>query len=125
MSKTENKINMTSAKKQNNTIILKAAEVGDEEQYRWMTESGAENSTLNITANKEYSIKIPNLTDEEHELKIDSNADGKTSQITKSDEIKPESKNIELNFKTPQVGELLHHYKYHADMMNGTINITQ
>ena len=60
-----------------------------------------------------------------HELKIDSNADGKTSQITKSDEIKPESKNIELNFKTPQVGELLHHYKYHADMMNGTINITQ
>ncbi len=90
-----------------------------------MDASGAENPTLNIMANKDYIIKISNPTDEEHQLIIDSKADGKSSEIAKSKEIKPESKNVELNFKTDQIGELGYHCKYHPDMMNGTINLTQ
>jgi plastocyanin len=117
--------NDTSAASGNKTIILNVAEVGDEEQYRWMDGSGAENPTLNIMANRDYIIKISNPTDEEHQLIIDSKADGKLSEIAKSEEIKPQSKNVELNFKTDQVGELGYHCKYHPDMMNGTINLTQ
>lgn len=121
-----NKIsNDTSGASGNNTIILNVAEVGDEEQYRWVNGSGAENPTLNIMANRDYTIKISNPTDEEHQLIIDSKADGKTSEIAKSEEIKPQSKNVELNFKTDQVGELGYHCKYHPEMMNGTINVTQ
>jgi hypothetical protein len=77
--------NDTSAASGNNTIILNAAEIGDEEQYRWVDDSGAENPTLNIMANKDYIIKISNPTDEEHQLIIDSKADGKSSQIAKSE----------------------------------------
>lgn len=117
--------NDTSAASGNKTIILNVAEVGDEEQYRWMDGSGAENPTLNIMANRDYIIKISNPTDEEHQLIIDSKADGKLSEIAKSEEIKPQSKNVELNFKTDQIGELGYHCKYHPDMMNGTINLTQ
>jgi plastocyanin len=117
--------NNTSAASGNNTIILNVAEIGDEEQYRWVDSSGAENPTLGITANKDYTIKISNPTDEEHQLIIDSKADGKTSEIAKSKEIKPDSKNVELKFKTGQVGELGYHCKYHPEMMNGTINVTQ
>jgi len=117
--------NDTSAVLGNNTILLNVAEVGDEEQYRWVDGSGAENPTLNIMANKKYIIKTSNPTDDEHQLIIDSKADGKTSQIAKSKEIKPDSKNVEFNFKTDQVGELGYHCKYHPQMMNGTINVTQ
>ena len=120
--KTSNDISAASG---NNIIILNVAEVGDEEQYRWVDASGAENPTLNIMANKDYIIKISNPTDEEHQLIIDSKADGKSSEIAKSEEIKPQSKNVELNFKTDQIGELGYHCKYHPDMMNGTINLTQ
>jgi plastocyanin len=116
--------NDTSAVLGNNTIILNVAEVGDEEQYRWVDGSGAENPTLNIMANKKYIIKTSNPTDDEHQLIIDSKADGKTSQVAKSKEIKPE-KDVEFNFKTDQVGELGYHCKYHPDMMKGTINVTQ
>jgi len=115
--------NDTSAGSGNNTIVLNAAEAG-EEQYRWVDASGAENPTLNITTNNDYTIKISNPTDEEHQLIIDSKADGKTSQVAKSKEIKPE-KDVEFNFKTVQVGELGYHCKYHPDMMKGTINVTQ
>jgi len=118
-----NSSNETSAASDNGTIILNAAEVG-QEQYRWVNSSGGENPSLNIIANKDYTIKISNPTEEEHELIIDSKADGKTSQIAKSKEIKPE-KDIEFNFKTDQVGELGYHCKYHPDMMKGTINVTQ
>jgi len=117
--------NDTSTASSNKTIILNVAEIGDEEQYRWVDASGAENPTLNIMANKEYNIKISNPTDEEHQLIIDSKPDGKSSEIAKSKEIKPDSKNVELNFKTDQVGELGYHCKYHPEMMNGTINVTQ
>lgn len=117
--------NDTSGASGNNTIILNVAEVGDEEQYRWVDASGAENPTLNIMANKDYIIKISNPTDEEHQLIMDSKADGKTSEIAKSKEIKPDSKNVEFKFKTDQVGELGYHCKYHPEMMNGTINVTQ
>lgn len=117
--------NKTKSSNNNNTIILNAAEVGDEEQYRWVNSSDAQNPTLNIMADKDYFIKISNPTDEEHQLIIDSKADGKPSEIAKSKEIKPQSKNVEFNFKTDQVGELGYHCKYHPDMMNGTINVTQ
>ena len=70
----------------NNTIILNAAEVS-EKQYRWVDNSGAENPTLNLAANDEYTIKISNPTDEEHQLIIDSQDGGKNSEIAKSDEI--------------------------------------
>jgi plastocyanin len=123
MSGAENKMTMSSTEVQNNTIILNVAEVGDEEQYRWVNSSGAENPTLSVVANKEYTIKISNPTDEEHQLIIDSKAEDKTSQIAKSKEIKPE-KNVEFNFKTDQIGELGYHCKYHPDMMNGTITVT-
>ena len=125
MSKAESKINMSSSKTENNTITLNVAEIGDEEQYRWVNTSGAENPTLYIIANKDYTVKISNPTDEEHELIIDSKVDGKTSDIAKSEEIKPQSKNVELNFKIDQVGELGYHCKYHPDMMNGTIKVSQ
>lgn len=107
----------------NNTIILNAAEVG-EEQYRWVDGSGAENPTLTIVANNEYTIKISNPTDEEHELIITSGSDGKTSAIAESPEIEPE-KNGEFKFTADQVGELGYHCEYHPDMMNGTITVTE
>jgi plastocyanin len=131
---------------ENNTIILNAAEVGEDETaeqgedetaeqgedetaeqgedetYRWVDSTGAENPDLNIISNTEYTIKIDNPTDEEHELIIDSESAGNTSEIAESGDIEP-GKNVEVNFKADQVGELGYHCKYHPDMMNGTINV--
>jgi plastocyanin len=106
----------------NNTIILNAAEVG-EETYRWINSTGAENPNLNIISNTEYTIKIDNPTDEEHELIIDSESDGKTSAIAESPEIEP-GKNGEFKFAADQVGELGYHCEYHPDQMNGTITVS-
>jgi len=132
---------------ENNTIILNAAEVGEDETaeqgedetaeqgedetaeqgedetYRWVDSTGAENPDLNIISNTEYTIKIDNPTDEEHELIIDSESAGNTSEIAESGDIEP-GKNVEFNFKADQVGELGYHCKYHPDMMNGTINVS-
>jgi plastocyanin len=131
----ENTSNATSTVSSNNTIILNAAEVREEEgedetaekvkdeAYRWVDSTGAENPDLNITSNTGYTIKIDNPTDAEHQLIIDSKSNGKTSEIEKSDEIKP-GKNVEFKFKTDKVGELGYHCKYHPDMMNGTINVS-
>ena len=112
-----------SAVSENNTITLNATEVG-EEQYRWTDSSGAENPSLSLVANNEYTVKISNPTNEEHELIIDSKADGKTSEIAKSDDIEP-GDNVEFTFKTEQAGELGYHCEYHPDMMNGTITVTE
>ena len=112
-----------SAVSENNTITLNATEVG-EEQYRWTDSSGAENPSLSLVANNEYTVKISNPTDEEHELIIDSSADGKTSEIAKSDEIEP-GENVEFTFKPDQAGQLGYHCEYHPDMMNGTIMVTE
>ena len=112
-----------SAVSENNTITLNATEVG-EEQYRWTDSSGAENPSLSLVANNEYTVKISNPTDEEHELIIDSKVDGKTSEIAKSDDIEP-GDNVEFTFKTEQAGELGYHCEYHPDMMNGTITVTE
>ena len=131
----ENTSNATSTVSSNNTLILNAAEVREEEgedetaekvkdeAYRWVDSTGAENPDLNITSNTGYTIKIDNPTDAEHQLIIDSKSNGKTSEIEKSDEIKP-GKNVEFKFKTDKVGELGYHCKYHPDMMNGTINVS-
>jgi plastocyanin len=132
---------------ENNTIVLNAAEVGEDETaeqgedetaeqgedetaeqgedetYRWVDSTGAENPDLNIISNTEYTIKIDNPTDEEHELIIDSESAGNTSEIAESGDIEP-GKNVEFNFKADQVGELGYHCKYHPDMMNGTINVS-
>ena len=116
--------NATDAVAENNTITLNAAELG-EKQYRWIDNSGNQNPTLNIVANNEYTIKISNPTDEEHELIIDTKSDGKTSEIAKSGDIEPAGKNVEFNFKPDQVGELGYHCEYHPDMMKGTIKVTQ
>jgi hypothetical protein len=110
-----NTANKTSFQSDNGTIILDAGEVSDG-QYRWIGVSDKENPTLNITANKDYTFKISNPTDKEHQLIIDSKADGKGSEIAKSTEIKPE-KQVEFNFKTDQAGELEYHCKYHPDVM--------
>jgi len=130
----ENTSNATSMAS-NNTIILNAAEIreeegedetaekGKDEAYRWVDSMEDENPDLKITSNTQYTIKIDNPTDEEHQLIIDSKSDGKASEIAKSKEIKPE-KNVEFKFKTDQVGELGYHCKYHPDMMNGTINVS-
>jgi plastocyanin len=98
------------------------AEQGEDETYRWVDSTGAENPDLNIISNTEYTIKIDNPTDEEHELIIDSESAGNTSEIAESGDIEP-GKNVEFNFKADQVGELGYHCKYHPDMMNGTINV--
>ena len=124
---------------ENNTIILNAAEVGEDETaeqgedetakegkdetYRWVDSTGAENPDLNIISNTEYTIKIDNPTDEEHELIIDSESAGNKSTIAESGDIEP-GKNVEFKFKTDQPGELGYHCKYHPDMMNGTINVS-
>ena len=63
-------IDAASAISSNDTIILDAAEVG-EEVYRWVNSTGEENPDLNLMSNVEYTIKIENPTDEEHELIID------------------------------------------------------
>jgi plastocyanin len=99
------------------------AEQGEDETYRWVDSTGAENPDLNIISNTEYTIKIDNPTDEEHELIIDSESAGNTSEIAESGDIEP-GKNVEFNFKADQVGELGYHCKYHPDMMNGTINVS-
>jgi plastocyanin len=99
------------------------AEQGEDETYRWVDSTGAENPDLNIISNTEYTIKIDNPTDEEHELIIDSESAGNTSEIAESGDIEP-GKNVEVNFKADQVGELGYHCKYHPDMMNGTINVS-
>ena len=131
--------NATSTASSNNTIILTAAEAGEEEtaeageeetaeageeeMYRWVDSTGAENPDLNIISNTEYTIKIDNPTDEEHELIIDSESAGNTSAIAESGDMEP-GKNVEFKFKAEQVGELGYHCKYHPDMMNGTINVS-
>ena len=131
--------NATSTASSNNTIILNAAEAeeeetaeageeetaeaGEEEIYRWVDSTGAENPDLNIISNTEYTIKIDNPTDEEHELIIDSESAGNTSAIAESGDIEA-GKNVEFKFKAEQVGELSYHCKYHPDMMNGTINVS-
>lgn len=112
-----------SAVSENNTILLNATEVG-EEQYRWTDSAGVENPELNLVANNEYTIKISNPTDEEHELIIDSKDDGKTSEIAKSDDIEA-GDNVEFKFKAEEAGELSYHCEYHPDMMNGTITVTE
>jgi plastocyanin len=117
------KSNNTKSVAANNTIILNAGEVG-KEKYRWVNSTGTENPHLNIISDTEYTVKISNPTDEEHQLIIDSESEGKTSEIAKSKEIKPESKNVEFNFKTDQVGELGYHCKYHPDQMKGTITVS-
>ena len=131
--------NATSAASINKTIVLNVAEVGEDEtaeegedekaegsageMYRWVDSTGAENPDLNIISNTEYTIKIDNPTDEEHELIIDSESAGNTSAIAESGDIEP-GKNVEFKFKAEQVGELGYHCKYHPDMMNGTINVS-
>jgi plastocyanin len=139
--------NATSAASINKTIVLNAAEVGEDEtaevgedetaevgedetaegsadeMYRWVDSTGAENPDLNIISNTEYTIKIDNPTDEEHELIIDSESAGNTSAIAESGDIEP-GKNVEFKFKAKQVGELGYHCKYHPEMMNGTINVS-
>jgi plastocyanin len=118
-------VNETSASRDNGTIILNVVEVGDEEQYRWVDVSGAENPVINIMVDRGYTFKISNRTPEVHELIIDAKVDGKTSEVAKSDEIQPYSKNVELEFKSDQIGNLEYHCKYHPGMMNGTINVRQ
>jgi plastocyanin len=124
---------------ENNTIILNAAEVGEDETaeqgedetaeqgedetYRWVDSTGTENPHLNIISNMEYTVKIDNPTDEEHQLIIDSESDGKVSVIAEGPEIKP-GKNNEFKFTASQVGELGYHCKYHPDQMNGTITVS-
>ena len=155
--------NATSAASINKTIVLNAAEVGEDEtaedgddqtaedgddqtaedgddqtaedgedekaegsadeMYRWVDSTGEENPDLNIISNTEYTIKIDNPTDEEHELIIDSESAGNTSAIAESGDIEP-GKNVEFKFKAEQVGELGYHCKYHPEMMNGTINVS-
>ncbi|MFZ0656610.1 MAG: cupredoxin domain-containing protein [Nitrososphaeraceae archaeon] len=131
--------NATSAASINKTIVLNAAEVGEDEtaeegedekaegsadeMYRWVDSTGAENPDLNIISNTEYTIKIDNPTDEEHEFIIDSESAGNTSAIAESGDIEP-GKNVEFKFKAEQVGELGYHCKYHPEMMNGTINVS-
>ena len=107
---------------ENNTILLNATEVG-EEQYRWTDSSGAENPTLDLVANNEYTVKISNPTDEEHELIIHSKIDGKTSEIAKSGDIEP-GDIVEFKFNTEEEAEGLgYHCEYHPDMMNGNITV--
>lgn len=89
---------------------------------RWTDTSGAENPTLDLVANNEYTVKISNPTDEEHELIIDSNADGKTSEIAKSGDIEA-GDSVEFKFRTEDAGALGYHCEYHPDMMNGTITV--
>jgi plastocyanin len=120
-----NTSNEPSAPSDNGTIILNVAEVGDEEQYRWVDLSGAENPTINIMVGKDYTFKISNLTPEVHELVIDTKVNGKAPEIANSDEIQPYSKNVEFKFKSDQAGSLEYHCKYHPGMMNGTINVSQ
>ena len=139
--------NATSVASINKTIVLNAVEVGEDEtaeegedetaeededekaegsadeMYRWVDSTGAENPDLNIISNTEYTIKIDNPTDEEHELIIDSESAGNTSAIAESGDIEP-GKNVEFKFKAEQVGELGYHCKYHPEMMNGTINVS-
>ena len=99
------------------------AEGSADEMYRWVDSTGAENPDLSINSNTEYTIKIDNPTDEEHELIIDSESSGNTSAIAESGDIEP-GKNVEFKFKAEQVGELGYHCKYHPEMMNGTINVS-
>src|SRR6188508_1269970 len=124
---------------QTNTIILNAAEQGEDEtaeqgedetaeqgegeKYRWIDGAGMENPHLSINSNTEYTIKIDNPTDEEHQLVIDSGADGNVSEIAKGHEVKP-GKSDEFKFTVNQVGELGYHCKYHPDQMNGTITVS-
>jgi hypothetical protein len=133
----ENRSNTTSGTLGNNTIILNAVEhVENEtaepeenettetrEEYRWADSSGIENPDLNINSNTEYTIKIDNPTDEEHELIIDSESAGNTSSLAGSGDIEP-GKNVEFKFKAEQVGELGYHCEYHPDQMNGTITVS-
>jgi plastocyanin len=117
--------NETRSTPNKNTIILNVVEVGDEEQYRWVDVSGAENPTINIMMGKNYTFKVSNRTPEVHELIIDTKVNGKVSEIAKSDEIQQYSKNVEFKFKSDKAGSLEYHCKYHPGMMNGTIIVAK
>jgi plastocyanin len=99
------------------------AEQGEKETYRWVDSTGTENPHLNINSNTEYTIKIDNPTDEEHELIIDSESDGNISAVAEGPEVEPGA-NAEFKFMSNQVGELGYHCKYHPDQMNGTITVS-
>jgi plastocyanin len=99
------------------------AEQGEKEIYRWVDSTGTENPHLNINSNTEYTIKIDNPTDEEHELIIDSESDGNISAVAEGPEVEPGA-NAEFKFMSNQVGELGYHCKYHPDQMNGTITVS-
>jgi len=105
----------------NDTLALNVTEIG-KEQYRWTDSTGAENPTISLVANNEYTVKITNPTDEKHELIIDSKLDGKISEIAKSGEIEP-GKDIEFKFKTEDAGGLGYHCEYHPVMMKGNITV--
>lgn len=108
----------------NKTIILNAKEVeGEKETYRWVNDAGEDNPSLQLVSNADYTFKMDNPTDEEHELVIDSKSDGKTTEIAKGPEVKP-GKNTEFQFKAEDKGELGYHCKYHPDQMNGTITVS-
>jgi plastocyanin len=56
---------------------------------------------------------------------VDAKVEGEASEIAKSDEIQPYSKNVEFEIKSYKAGSLEYHSKYHPGMMNGTINVRQ
>jgi hypothetical protein len=70
----------------------------------WTDSSGSKNPTFNLVANNEYTVKISNPTDEEHELIIDSKIDGKTSEVARSGDIEP-GDIIEFKFKAEEAGD--------------------
>ena len=135
----ENDSSLEGTISENNTIILNAAEVGgnetaeqgedeaaeqvESEMYRWVDSAGTENPHLNMVSNTEYTIRIDNPTDEEHELIITSESDGKQSAIAEGPEIEP-GDNGEFKFTASQAGELGYHCEYHPDQMNGTITVS-
>ena len=75
-----------------------------------------------IVANNEYTVKISNPTDEEHELIIDSKIDGETSEVVKSRDIEP-GNIVEFKFKVEEARGLGYHCEYHPDIMKGTITV--
>lgn len=122
---------------ENNTIILNAAEVGENEtaeqgedesaeqgeseMYRWVDSAGTENPHLNMVSNMEYAIKIDNPTDEEHELIIENE---KKLKVGGSEHIEP-GKNTEFEFKFMNTDELNYYCEYHPETMRGIIKVAE
>ena len=63
---------VTATEEEDSNVIQLGVTEQQEEVYRWSNDSGAINPTLKFIVNTDNIVQIQNLTDEEHEMIVES-----------------------------------------------------